>query len=185
MIWSTICSLPVRMDEILWSWVKAQLAGKFRMKDLREVEHFLLLWEAPMGGFVEREIWRRERLLLDEGEKPQIYTWANSDNSNPTLFKQNLRRGKVDKNHNILFHSWSRESLRDALFVRSISARLLLDGSVCRSKMPAYVEGPDAASATPKNLCQQVLRLTNHAAFIDSDESNMLFFFLNKFSKYI
>ena len=29
----------------------------------------------------------QERLLIDAGEKPQIDTWANSDNSDPTLFQ--------------------------------------------------------------------------------------------------
>jgi len=28
----------------------------------------------------------QERLLVDEGEKPQIYTLVNSDNSDPILF---------------------------------------------------------------------------------------------------
>jgi len=57
MIWSTICSLPVRMDEILWTW-RPSWPGNWRWRIPGKCSTFLGwgLWGAPMAGFLSTKV---------------------------------------------------------------------------------------------------------------------------------
>jgi len=55
--------------------------------------HFLFLFRnadfaMPAHNLLSGSDLVQERLIVDGGEKPQIHTWANSDNNDPTLFQQ-------------------------------------------------------------------------------------------------